>query len=117
MAVAGQGEAPAATGSGKAGSKDAGGKGGETGGGFGGMNPFGAIGGAFDSLTAMTGVKTDEDSTYNAEQKTGDMLLQMGGWAALAGGIVKTNSFVNQALGTNVNTMNEKQASKVGANG
>lgn len=82
-----------------------------------GMNPFGAIGGAFDSLTAMSGVKTDEDSTYNAEQKTGDMLLQMGGWAALAGGIVKTNSFLNQAMGTNINTMNDKQAQKTGVNG
>ena len=93
------------------------GAGGETGSNpMAGMNPFGAIGGAFDSLTPMTGVKIDEDSTYNAEQKTGDMLLQMGGWAALAGGIVKTNSFLNQAMGTNINTMNDKQAKKVGAN-
>ena len=94
------------------------GAGGETGSNpMAGFSPFGAIGGAFDSLTSMTGVKIDEDSTYNAEQKTGDMLLQMGGWAALAGGIVKTNSFLNQAMGTNINTMNEKQAKKVGANG
>lgn len=105
----------AKTSSGKDGGKGAGGQTGSNP--LAGMNPFGAIGGAFDSLTAMTGVKTDEDSTYNAEQKTGNMLLQMGGWAALAGGIVKTNSFVNQALGTNINTMNEKQAQKVGANG
>lgn len=93
---------------------DGGGAGGMLGKGF---NNWGAVGGAIDSIAAMSGVDIDKDSTYNAEQKTGDMLLQMGGWAALAGGVVKTNSFLNQAMGTNVNTMNKKQAEKVGVNG
>ena len=87
-------------------------------GGTSGINMLNAIGSAFAPITEMSGVDIDEDSTYNYEQQVGNMLIQSGNpYAAAAGLWVKGSSFLNQAMGTNVNTMNDKQAKKVGANG
>ena len=92
-------------------------------------NKFGNFGGMVSSgigqagLGAITGlastfVKPDEDSTYGLEQGLGDGLIQSGNpYAAAAGAVVKLNSMVNQALGTNINTMNERQSKRAGLNG
>lgn len=75
-----------------------------------GLNIATTIGNAF--------VKPDEDSTYSLEQGAGDALMRSGNpYAMAAGALVKLNSMGNQALGTNINTMTDRQYKRAGLNG
>lgn len=75
-----------------------------------GLNIATTIGNAF--------VKPDEDSTYSLEQGSGDALMRSGNpYAMAAGALVKLNSMGNQALGTNINTMTDRQYKRAGLNG
>ena len=63
-------------------------------------------------------VKGGKTITPFLEQATGDALLKSGNpYAMLAGAVVKTNSALNQAMGTNTNTISKKEASEVGIGG
>ena len=86
----------------------------------------GAIGkGAFKAYTTLGknadlvqqafGIDVDEDSTYKQEQMVGDMMLSSGNpYVMAAGAVVKANSLLNQAMGTNMNTLTNHQAREVG---
>ena len=63
-------------------------------------------------------IDVDENSSFGTEQAVGDALLQSGNpYAMAAGAVVKLNSAMNQALGTNMNTISKKEANAVGVSG
>lgn len=73
-------------------------------------------GGVTDALSSA--IDVDENSSFKQEQAVGDALLSSGNpYAMLAGAAVKLNSGLNQALGTNMNTISKKEASKAGIGG
>lgn len=74
------------------------------------------VGMATDLMTSA--IDVDENSSFELEQAAGDALLKSGNpYAMLAGAVVKTNSALNQAMGTNTNTISKKEASEVGIGG
>ena len=74
------------------------------------------VGGATDMLTAN--MKVDENSAFNQQQAVGDMLLKSGNpYAAIAGVALKAGSAMDQALGTNINTINKEEAKAAGISG
>lgn len=67
---------------------------------------------------AKSAIDVDENSSFNQEQALGDALLSSGNpYAMAAGAVVKLNSAMNQALGTNMNTISKKEAEEVGVSG
>ena len=67
---------------------------------------------------AKSAIDVDENSSFGTEQAVGDALLQSGNpYAMAAGAVVKLNSAMNQALGTNMNTISKKEAEEVGVSG
>ena len=75
------------------------------------------VGKGTDLVQQAFGIDVDEDSTYKQEQMVGDMMLTSGNpYVMAAGAIVKTNSLLNQAMGTNMNTLTNHQAREVGMN-
>lgn len=74
------------------------------------------VGVATDMISSA--IDVDENSSFKQEQAVGDALLSSGNpYAMLAGAAVKLNSGLNQALGTNMNTISKKEASKAGIGG
>lgn len=73
---------------------------------------------AMSTAAGLFGLKPDEDSSYSLEQGVGNALVSSGNpYAAAAGLWVKGSSMLNQALGTNTNTLNKKQTDTVGMTG
>lgn len=67
---------------------------------------------------AKSAIDVDENSSFNQEQALGDALMSSGNpYAMAAGAVVKLNSAMNQALGTNMNTISKKEAEEVGVSG
>ena len=82
-----------------------------------GMSLGAKIGGAATDMISSA-IDVDENSSFKQEQALGDALLSSGNpYAMAAGAVVKLNSAMNQALGTNMNTISKKEAAKVGVNG
>ena len=82
-----------------------------------GMSLGAKIGGAATDMLSSA-IDVDENSSFKQEQALGDALLSSGNpYAMAAGAAVKLNSAMNQALGTNMNTISKKEASKVGVSG
>ena len=76
------------------------------------------ISAAMSTIAGFSGLTPDEDSSYNLEQSIGNTLVQSRNpYAAVAGLWVKGSSMLNQALGTNTNTLNKKQGDTVGVGG
>lgn len=60
-------------------------------------------------------IDVDEDSNFAGQQAVGNALMSSGNpYAMMAGTIWNTLSTVDQVLGTNINTIDEKQASAAG---
>lgn len=73
-------------------------------------------GGVTDMLTSN--MKVDENSAFNQQQAVGDMLLKSGNpYAAIAGVALKAGSAMDQALGTNLNTISKSEAKATGISG
>lgn len=73
-------------------------------------------GGLTDLLTSN--MKVDENSAFNQQQAVGDMLLKSGNpYAAIAGVALKAGSAMDQALGTNLNTISKSEAKATGISG
>ena len=82
-----------------------------------GVGIIGAVSKGAGMLTDMakSAIDVDENSSFNQEQAVGDALLSSGNpYAMAAGAVVKLNSAMNQALGTNMNTISKKEAGEVG---
>lgn len=73
-------------------------------------------GGLTDMLTSN--MKVDENSAFKQQQAVGDMLLKSGNpYAAIAGVALKAGSAMDQALGTNLNTISKSEAKATGISG
>lgn len=73
-------------------------------------------GGLTDMLTSN--MKVDENSAFKQQQAVGDMLLKSGNpYAAIAGVALKAGSAMDQALGTNINTISKSEAKATGISG
>ena len=73
-------------------------------------------GGVTDMLTSN--MKVDENSAFKQQQAVGDMLLKSGNpYAAIAGVALKAGSAMDQALGTNLNTISKSEAKAAGISG
>lgn len=82
-----------------------------------GMSLGAKIGGAATDMISSA-IDVDENSSFKQEQALGDALLASNNpYAMAAGAVVKLNSAMNQALGTNMNTISKKEASKAGIGG
>lgn len=82
-----------------------------------GLSTGAKIGGAVTDML-MSGVDVDENSSFKQEQVLGDALIASGNpYAAAAGLAVKLTSGLNQAMGTNMNTISKKEAAKIGVSG
>ena len=69
-----------------------------------------------DMLTAN--MKVDENSQFDKQQMVGDMLIKSGNpYAAIAGVALKAGSAMDQALGTNINTISKEEAKATGISG
>lgn len=77
-------------------------------------------GGISKGISAATSIASnfidiDEDSSFQGQQAVGDALMSSGNpYAMIAGAAFKGLSFMDQALGINVNTINEQQADAAG---